>query len=320
MADKISEEMRHKIIQRMIIIGNAAQVDSEFNVSESSVRNIMTEVREGRYPEYEEFIPHLKKIVQLSQELESAGRTVQQAADGLAIAKGVWDLGLEPTSLPPIVKVLKETKSNAPSVEFGRAIVELVKLHTETHLSFDDLTKSILQKKSELTNLLTQVKTTQDEIDDLEAKKTQATNDLEKTFKKRDVTIHNVEEYLRDKQVLVDADLSLKDMQLLALFVRAAKSEGFLGSAKELASLESETGMNFKTIVREYQTKRDGLEKYRVEEKNHLAQIAFYTNRIADLKKEEANQLSTNNITKQQLERHLSLVDRLSKAGINFED
>ena len=57
MADQISNETRYEVVRKYIVGEDSKQIAAELDISETSVRNIQREFKEGRYPEYTEVIP-----------------------------------------------------------------------------------------------------------------------------------------------------------------------------------------------------------------------------------------------------------------------
>jgi hypothetical protein len=319
MPERIADEDRREIIGRMFLSRNAAKVSQETGFGESTVRNVMKELDAGLYPEYALYLPRIDAISRLNKDLEATGISVGEAGVGLTIYAALRELGIDPRELPDIVKTLRRIAGDTRPAEFGRAVQQLSKLQAETGLNFRDLESRVLTKRSEYEALQDQCKDATEERDSRKAMAAEAQGSLDRTLEQTGVTKQFLENYIADKRELTAADLGFGDVKALADFIRVAKAEGFLETSKELARVEAETGMNYDTLVKEYQRTRIAAEAGRQEEKHLNNEIYESKSKIVDLKRQEAEQLAQNGITKEKLNRHLGIVDRLSKAGIDFE-
>jgi uncharacterized protein (UPF0305 family) len=105
----------------------------------------------------------------------------------------------------------------------------------------------------------------------------------------------------------------------LADFIRLSRAGGFLEAAKELMRLESETGMSFGTLIKEYERTKTAIENGHEEEKRLNNVIPELKSKVADIKHEEIEQLENKGITKEKLDRYVELIDRLRKGGIDLD-
>lgn len=320
MPERIPDEKRREIIRAMTLSGNASAVARGFGVAEATVRNLMSEVRTGKYPEVLPFLEHLDVIRRVNGDLKAAGITVQAAADGLTIYGALEELGINLSELPNVVKILQAAAGDKPPPEFGNAVSELVRMRAETGLTFHDLKASVVSTREELERTQSHMKSEKEEVANIEARETQAKEELGQALKLNGTTLPQLAEYATYKATLTEAAIPMNDTKTLASFIRLAKSEGVMDTAKELHQLERETGMSFTTIRNEFKLTQERLEKMLQDDRNLSEVINAKNQKIADLKKEEAELLSNNGVTKERLDRSLSLVDRLKKAGIDLED
>jgi hypothetical protein len=316
---KIDEERRHEIIRRMILDGNISRVAAQVGVSETTVRNVWSDVKAGKYLEYTEFVPQVEAIRRTNADVKASGKSINEIAVGLTVLHAFLELGLDPPKLPLVVKMVQNIMGETSSPELARAVEELANLQAETGLTFIQLLQLITSKKAELDNLQTKVKAALDELGGFQSKNAEAKEVLDRTLKQNAVTHQTLHEYRNDKRVLQDAAFSFSDVKLLVDFIKSARAQGFLQSAKELHELETVTGMDFKTITKEFNRIHVALQKYREEEKFLLNRTNELTQGVADLSKKEAEQLAKNGVTEEKLDQYLAFLDKLNRAGISLK-
>ena len=157
------------------------------------------------------------------------------------------------------------------------------------------------------------------ELESVQSKTTEAKEELSRTLKQNNATFEDIKQYGESRRVLREAGLSFDDVNALVDFLKAARAEGFLQASKELVALQKETGLNFKNMVQEYRKNREDVEKLRGERTRLTTEINGLTIKVADLKKQGADQLVENGMTKERLDRLNSVIDRLKKGGIDLE-
>ena len=319
MADQISNETRYEVVRKHVTGDDSKQIAAELDVSETSVRNILKEFKEGRYPEYTQFIPNADASHRLMRELKMKGISVANAIVGAIVFTQLLELDIDPTRLQAIMTHLRDFIGNTPPTEFGRAVQQVVMLQQERGLTLKDLELLIVNKKAELDDILVKIKTATDQRNAAEAEKKKTDEDLDATLKQSDVTKGLLNQFGLFRSSWRDAGFTIgsigADMQAVSNMVQASKSQGSLEAFKELQQLETETGMNYKTIVQKYKENCGLNEKARKKNDELLAERNQLSGRIADLKLEEAQQLRQNGLTKEGIERDLKLADRLKKAG-----
>ena len=78
--------------------------------------------------------------------------------------------------------------------------------------------------------------------------------------------------------------------------------------------------MNYVAITQDYKKNREFNEKVREERGGLLLEVGRLRGCIAELKREEARQLTDNGVSKERVQRYLAIADRLRSAGIDLED
>ncbi len=303
----------------MILEGDVDKIAHDEAVSESTVRNVWSEAKSGVYPEYTGFIPTVGALRRLNEDLGKAGVTVAEAATGLTIFIALGALGIEIVRLPQIVGMLKGVTGDKPPQGFGKAVEELAKLHAEAGLDFQQLEKLVTAKRSELEDAQGKVKDAGVELESIQSKITEVKEELSRILKQNNATFEDIKQYGESRRVLREAGLSFDDVNALVDFLKAARAEGFLQASKELAALQKETGMDFKGIVQEYKKTHGNIDELRKEETRLTTEINGLTIKVANLKKQVADQLVENGMTKDRLDRLNSVIDRLKKGGIDLE-
>ena len=307
MPERIPDEKRQDILGALLLSGRVAKVAQKFDVSEGLVRIVLEEAAGGHYPEYAAYLPRVEAISRLNTELEAAKVSVPQAELGLTIFKKVVELGVEPAALPNLFTVLHREAGDTLPTEFVDAAQTVVKLKTETGMSYPEITDAITAKTIQLNDLDAKIKADGEIL-----------TDRERLLQESGVSHEVLVQYQRDRQVLNEAGVNIGEVAFAADFVKAALSEGFLENAKELARLQSKTRMNFDQLRQEHERLRRGVRAYRKEEKRLSAAVEELTSKVADLKKEENDQLKVNNLTKEQIQRYNSIFDHLNEVGITF--
>jgi DNA-binding Lrp family transcriptional regulator len=267
-------------------------------ISETSVRNILKEFKEGRFSEYNQLVPNADASHRLMRELRVKGISVANAIVGAIVFTRLLELGIDPTQLQAIMTRLHDLIGNTPPAEFGRAVQQLVMLQEERGLTFGDLELLIISRKAELEEILGKVKAANAESAVAEAKKNESQVDMDRTLKENDTTKKLIGVFAAFRRSLKVAGLSSDnmeiDMKTVSQFTNAARRQGFLEAARELQRLETETGMDFKTLVQNYKENREFNEKNRRERDEFVK-------------------------SKERVDRYLAIVDRLQKAGIDIE-
>jgi transposase-like protein len=319
MVERFSDETRHEIVRKMIVDGNVKRVADAVGVSETTVRNVWQEYTDGAFPEYQEFLPHVDTIRCMDSELQALGLSVGQAAIGLDVYRALLELKIDPTELQRILRMLKQVAGGTLLAEFGKAVQELARVMAETGLSFSQVESLVVTKKSELETLQGKLRSIVEEITSNEAKKTESRESSELVLKQNGMTKKYLEQIVADKRTLSKSGISLDDIQTFANFVRLSRAGGFLEAAKELMRLESETGMSFGTLIKEYERIKTATENGREEEKRLNNVIPELKSKVADVKHEEVEELEQKGITKEKLDRYIGLIDRLRKGGIDLD-
>src|SRR5271157_310822 len=102
MGKEVSDDVRIDAVRKYILSKDVKEIEKELDISEGSVRNFLKEFRQGRYPEYSSFIPHVEAIRRLGRELEQSGLSVAKAIVGAIVFEALLQLDIDPTQLRAI--------------------------------------------------------------------------------------------------------------------------------------------------------------------------------------------------------------------------
>jgi len=188
MGKEVSDEIRIEAVRKYLLGKDVGEIEKEQDISEGTVRNILKEFSEGRYPEYTQFIPHVDAIRRFGRELAVKGISVANAIMGAIVFTALLEFDIDPTQLQTIMTSLRPYIGNTPPAEFGRAVQQLVRLQQERGITLRDLELLIINKKADLDDILGKIKTATDEQTIAEAKKKKSDDDLAQTLKQNDAT------------------------------------------------------------------------------------------------------------------------------------
>jgi len=317
---EISIEVRWKVIELWIYGDAPEKVASKTGISVGSVRNIIVEVREGRYPQLQHLLPYLDELRRLSRELRKNNLSPQHALTGTILFNALMKLGVDPAEFKTLFQFLRKiAPGNFPVEQVVRAASTIEKLESETGRSFRELSSEANSLVSDVATLKEQKTALENSIRSLRAREIEAKNSLDNRLVANKVTTEALEEFLDGKTVLKEADLSLLDFEALTDFVKKAKSEGFLDASLELSTLEGRTGKKHHAIVAEYKEALAGKEKVDTE----LVQVGHDTSRarkdLQSLRQANSRQLEHNHVTEEQLEQFVRIRDRLAAKGVELE-
>src|SRR5438105_4558179 len=253
MPAKLPAEIRRKVIMLWILGNTLDNIATNTGASLGSVRNIINELRQGRIVEYEGFVEYLDELRWLSQQLKSSNLNLQDAAIGVITFNALWQLGVNPAELQELMLFLKRVSPpDFPIQQFVRAALQMARLESATRMSFQQLeakagslgseVAALEAKKAELGKIVNSLKSTEEET----------RRHLNESLSQNNVTVQTLQGYVRDREVLLKAGLSLNDLKPLSDFVRRATPEKALGAALELSRIESQTGKDSVAILEDY--------------------------------------------------------------------
>ena len=129
-------------------------IATRYDISYGAVRIIIDELKQGRYPAYQNYLPYLNDLHKLSQQLRAKSCTLQQAITGNILLDTLLKLGVDPAELEQLLKLLRRlSPAGFPAEAFVKAALRLAKLEEENQLDFTELEKKAVGLRSEISNL-----------------------------------------------------------------------------------------------------------------------------------------------------------------------
>ena len=122
----INLDVRRKVIEGCIVSGDISAIAKEFEISEATARSIVRQAAAGKIPEYTSRAAQIDDLVALSQALKASGKTLDQAATGLATFQGLTQAGVDPSTLKPATQILTRiAEPGFPTQKFVQAALKL---------------------------------------------------------------------------------------------------------------------------------------------------------------------------------------------------
>ncbi len=213
MPSRLSQQIRYKVIELWIRGYSPENIAASLSIATGSVRNIVDELRNGSYTEYDSFLSELDDIRTVSRWLRSKKRTVQQAITGLIVIEALSELDIDPVELEEQLEAFRKvTPPDFPMRKFAKGVLRIARLESETGLSFPELEARVPELTSEITTREKKRKELDANIAALESAKKKAGEDFElsltenKTRLRRE--IDNLESSIKQLQQAREKQLS----------------------------------------------------------------------------------------------------------------
>jgi len=173
---EIPTKKRMEVLKLYFMGHSYDEIAKMVDVAKGSVVNIVKELKEGRYPEFESLLDLIDELRNLAIEVKKSNLKVPQASLGLKFYRRVQDLGVEPQILDAYIKMCEGiSPPGFPVDRFINAAVSLHRLEERLNKPYDvainDLEKALEEKSSRLGEVCSQ-------IEALEVKKTRLENEL----------------------------------------------------------------------------------------------------------------------------------------------
>ena len=127
------------------------QIATETGLSTGSVANIVTEAKEGKFPELNEVREQIDGLRELSVELRKNNLKVSQSLLGLSFYERITKLGIEPEALNRWIKMCHQISSpDYPVEEFMAAALRLKELELQKGMTYEALVRDYEAKTEAL--------------------------------------------------------------------------------------------------------------------------------------------------------------------------
>jgi len=162
------------------------EVGGRVGVSKGSVVNIVTELRDGHYPEFESALDIVDELRDLALKIEKSGVSISQASLGVKFYERLRSLGVEPQTLSDYIRLCKKISPPEFSIDkFVDVAIRLVKLEESTGKSYEEALKELKKANAKLSQIILKVRELEagkagieKQIDDLKAKESSIRDEL----------------------------------------------------------------------------------------------------------------------------------------------
>jgi hypothetical protein len=320
MPARLLGEIRRKVANLWILGHEAHYIATNAGVSVGSVRNIISELRQGRIVDYEGFVEHLDELRWLSQQLTTSNLTLQEAAIGIIIFNALAQLGLNPQELKELIVFLRRVSPpDFPIQQFVRATLQIAKLESGTGMTFPQLEANAGSLRSEVAALEARKAELEKVVGHLKSTEQGARLQMEHGLAENKVTTQALQEYVTHREVLRKAGLNINDLKPLSDLIKKATAENFLKAVLELSRLESQTGKDSASVLEDYKQKMLRNTKLDEEYSRLRREIASYQSEIRQLGLARDRQIVDNLTTEDQLRRYVGIRSRLATKGVAIE-
>ena len=318
--EKYTVEERLSVLRLWLLGLKLEDIAGQAKVSVGSVRNFVKELKDGKYPEFEGFLPYLEGMRYTAKQMAANGLGLPQVVTGLSVYNAMVQLGLDPEKLLEFCRILQRiAPGDFPQKDFVRAVLRVAELEKATGLGYEQLEARASTLRVEIPKLEAAKKTLVDHISSLKASATEEQNHLDQTLDAKKATLQLLERYEHDVGVLASAGFKMEDVRCLADFLMKARDEGYVGAAIELAQLEKQTGKNYNELLADCERAVSEAEAAKREIPKATSELKKLNDDITKLKRELEEELKSNKVTRDQLKRHISTLRRLAAIGVDFE-
>ncbi len=145
---------RHKVLGLYFQGLSYDEIAEQTMLSKGSVANIVSEAKEGKFPDVRDVREQIDTLRELSVELRKKNGTVSQALLGLSFFERLSKLGIEPDMLDSWIKMCYEISSpDYPIEESMMAALRLKELERERGMTYEELTEDYETKTKGLSDI-----------------------------------------------------------------------------------------------------------------------------------------------------------------------
>ncbi|MCJ7783707.1 MAG: hypothetical protein MUP41_07210, partial [Desulfobacterales bacterium] len=162
------------------------EIGGRAGVSKGSVVSIVTEFKDGRYPEFESVLGIVDELRDLAVKIKKNGISIVQADLGLKSYEKLKRLGVEPQVLSDFVKLCNRVSPPEFSIDkFVDVAIKLVRLEVSTGKSYEESLKELEEANAKLSQVTSRARELEaakasivKQIDDLKAKESRIRDEL----------------------------------------------------------------------------------------------------------------------------------------------
>ena len=320
MPARFGEEIRGKTISLWIMAYPEQDIATKVGVHVNTVRNIVAELKAGRYPKYESSLAYLDDMRRLSQRLRSGTLTLEEAVTGISIIEGLNQVGIQPVDLRDAIDFFHRVAPlNLPPQQFVRMALHITKMQNQTGMSLHDLDALATRLGSEIPRLQNERSTLTQNVSRLQTAEREAHRKLETSLAKNQTTQLTLNQYIEDKQTLGKIGLSVSDITPVAELVKRSGTESVLLAAREMAQLVATTGKSPTELVASYKQTLDLEQKSRADYKIVQSETERARTGLLRLQQEIIGQLARNQLTTKDLGDFITTREKLARRGIGMD-
>ena len=182
------------VLQLWLLGLKLEDIAGQLKVSVGSVRNFVKELKDGKYPDFEGFLPYLEGMRYTAKQMAANSLGLPQVVTGLSVFNAIVQLGLDPEKLLEFFQILQRIAPEGfPQKNFVRAVLQIAELEKATDLSYEQLEARASTLRVEVPELEAAKKALVDEISSLKASATEEQKTLDQTLDAKKVTLETLE-------------------------------------------------------------------------------------------------------------------------------
>ncbi len=297
---RIEEEVRRIVVFQYFSGEKPEVIAKRNNISYGTVRNVIRELMEGHFPEYDDFLAYLHDIRWLLRELKRRHRTLPEAIGGFMFLEELLRIRVDPAELSRLLPILR--KLSPPGFQrdaFARALSEIIRL-VEAGLSFVEMEEKAVGLRSDVAGLEKSKSELEATIRDEQTQEQEARQSLDRTLSAGKQEIRRLEQskadqlasnnltedrlakYVQIHTKLVSHGVDFERLETLVRVLEELETHGMqprriLGYLESINSLSGEVE-NRTLAVKEVRKKlvegQENLEKVNNESSNARAKLA----------------------------------------------
>src|SRR5437667_3780675 len=206
------------------------EIANKTGISLGTVRNIIGELRGGRFSLYTEYLDWLDDMRWVSHILKRENRSLKEVVVGWSAVEALRELGIDPSELLLIVQLFRRLCGPGFPVEgFVAAALRIADLEKTTNLDFDELEEQAKRRQAEIDMKEKTVRELTETVESIRAAKAKEEPELqqlrvlrERELERNRTTSKELENYVRIRHGLSGKGISVEKLdsraQLMAEF------------------------------------------------------------------------------------------------------
>jgi len=220
---KTPESVRAKVVWLWLMDVAQQEIANKTGISLGTVRNIIGELRGGRFSLYTEYLDWLDDMRWVSHILKRENRSLKEVVVGWSAVEALRELGIDPSELLLIVQLFRRLCGPGFPVEgFVAAALRIADLEKTTKLDFDELEEQAKCRQAEIDMKEKTVRELTEIVESIRAAKAKEESELQQLRVLR-------ERELESTEVNVKTRLSQIQQELHSNYLRAELVETFFG-------------------------------------------------------------------------------------------